>query len=97
MLSDPPAWQRNSALKAREILDSEEFFAGLPDQFDLDEYQIMHAFGAEYKNRQVGEHLLHLIKGSGAFGRFKTAIRSLGIENDWYQFRGEDSDRMARP
>jgi hypothetical protein len=34
----------------------------------------------------VGETLLRLLKGSGAF-RFKNAIHSMGIEKDWYKFR----------
>ena len=95
LLCDVPTWQRESVLKAREILNSEEFFAALPDKFDVDEYHIMQAFGAAYRNRQIGEDLLHLIRGSGAFGRFKTAIRSLGIENDWHQFRREELEKIA--
>src|SRR5438093_879997 len=64
LISEYPDWQREAILKAREILNSENFVE-LPDQFDIHDYQIMEDFCLEFENRQVGEHLLRLIKGSG--------------------------------
>jgi hypothetical protein len=40
LISEYPEWQRESILKAREILTSEDFVA-LPDQFDIHDYKIM--------------------------------------------------------
>ena len=42
-LSDYPEWQQETILKAREILDSEDFVQ-LPSQFDINEYSIMERF-----------------------------------------------------
>jgi hypothetical protein len=39
--------------------------------------------------------LLRLIKGSGAFRRFKNAIHSMGVEKDWYQFRRTELEKLA--
>ena len=36
-----------------------------------------------------------MIKGSGAFRRFKNAIRELGVENAWFEFRGAALEMMA--
>src|SRR6267378_5705605 len=94
LISEYPDWQREAILKAREILKSENFIA-VPDQFDIHEYKIMEEFCLEFENRQVGEHLLRLIKGSGAFGRFKDGIYSLGVEKDWYQFRRTKIEKIA--
>src|SRR5205809_172020 len=94
LISDYPEWQREAVLKAREVLDSEDFVR-LPDESDIDEYQIMEDFCLAFKDRRVGEDLLRSIKGSGAFGRFKSGISSLGIEKAWYQFRGIEIEKIA--
>jgi hypothetical protein len=53
LISEYPEWQRESILKAREILKSEHFIA-LPDQFEIHEYKIMEDFCLEIQNRGVG-------------------------------------------
>lgn len=93
--SEYPDWQRESILKAREIINSEENFIALPDQFDIHEYQLMENFCLAFENRRVGEDLHRLIKGSGAFRRFKDAIYSKGLEDSWYQFRRLEFERIA--
>lgn len=95
LISEYPDWQRESILKAREILSSEEGFIALPDQSDIHEYKIMEDFCLAFEDRRVGEDLHRLIKGSGAFGRFKNAIHSKGIEEAWYQFRRTEFERIA--
>jgi len=94
-ISEYPDWQRESILKAREVLESETDFIPLPDQSDIHEYKIMEGFCLEFKDRRVGEELLRLIKGSGAFRRFKDAIYSFGVEQDWYQFRQAEIEKIA--
>jgi hypothetical protein len=42
-LAEYPEWQRESIVKAREILDSEDWIA-LPSKFDIHEYAIMEEF-----------------------------------------------------
>jgi hypothetical protein len=44
LISEYPDWQRESILKAREILSSDKSFIALPDQFDIHEYKIMEDF-----------------------------------------------------
>src|SRR5436853_971516 len=70
LISEYPEWQRESILKAREILKSEDFVA-LPDQFHIHEYKIMEDFCLEIEDRNVGQNLRRIIKGSGAFIRFQ--------------------------
>ena len=94
LISEYPEWQREAILKAREVLGSEDFVA-LPDQFEINEYKIMEDFCLSYEDREVGEDLLRRIKGSGAFGRFKNAIYSLGVDKAWYQFRQIEFERIA--
>jgi hypothetical protein len=39
--------------------------------------------------------LVYQIRGSGAFRRFKDAIRRHGIEDEWYQFRDQALEEIA--
>jgi hypothetical protein len=94
LISEYPDWQREAILKAREILKSESFVE-LPDQFDIHEYKIMEDFCLAFKDRRVAEDLRRLIKGSGAFRRFKDAIYSLGADKAWYQFRRAELEKIA--
>jgi len=36
-----------------------------------------------------------LIKGSGAFRRFKNAIREMGVDEAWYQFKQNALEEIA--
>jgi hypothetical protein len=94
LISEYPDWQRESILKAGEILKSEDFVA-LPDQFDIHEYKIMEDFCLSFEDRRVGEDLRRLIKGSGAFRRFKDGIYSMGADKAWYQFRQSEIEKIA--
>jgi hypothetical protein len=95
LVSEYPDWQRESILKAREITNSDEIFIALPDQSDIHEYKIMEDFCLEFEDRRTGEDLHRLIKGSGAFRRFKDAIYSKGVEKAWFQFRQMEFERIA--
>jgi|SRR5882672_414822 len=94
LISEYPDWQREAILKAREILKFEHFVE-LPNQFDIHEYKIMEDFCLAFEDRRVGEDLRRLIKGSGAFRRFKDAIYSMGADKAWYQFRRAEIERIA--
>jgi hypothetical protein len=94
LISEYPDWQREAILKAREILESENFIA-LPDQFDIHEFKIMEDFCLAFENRRIGEDLRRLIKGSGAFKRFKNAIYSMGADKAWFQFRRREIEKIA--
>jgi len=95
LISEYPDWQRESILKAREVLSNSEDFLQLPDQFDVHEYKTMEDFCLEFEDRQVGQNLLRRIKGAGAFRRFKNAIYSMGIENAWYEFKRSELEKTA--
>ena len=93
-LEDYPEWQQGMIEKAREVLDSDDYLE-LPGKFDIHEYRIMEEFCSSVSLPELREQLLRKIRGSGAFGRFKHAIYSLGIEKDWYVFRDAVYERIA--
>lgn len=95
LISKYPDWQRESILNAREVLKSSEHFGELPAPFDIHEYGIIEDFCRGFENRAIGERLLRLIKGAGAFRLFKNEINSLGIEEDWYKFKRSKLEEIA--
>ncbi|MGH9933104.1 MAG: hypothetical protein ACREA9_28300 [Pyrinomonadaceae bacterium] len=85
-LDDDPEWLRESKLKAREIINSDEW-TQLPSKFDIHEYHIMEEFGRSIEDPELRDNLLHAIRGSGAFGRFRYALDTFGLREAWFEFR----------
>jgi hypothetical protein len=85
-LEELPVWMREERAQRQEVLDSDDYLA-LPSSFEIHEYQIMEDFCCAFEDAETSNRLLGLIRGPGAFGRFRSAIRTLGAENAWYQFR----------
>ena len=92
---DAPEWQREMLPKIRAVLESDRFLE-LPDRFDIHEWSIMERFSRTQNNQQIGHELLDAIHGAGAFRVFRSAIRRLGMEESWYQFRDEALAEIAR-
>jgi hypothetical protein len=89
-----PEWQKEILPKVREVLESDDFVA-LPDKFEIHEYSIMERFCLSLPDEALQKELLHAIRGSGAFRRFKAAIYRKEIQDDWYRFRNESLKRIA--
>jgi hypothetical protein len=89
-----PEWQKEILPKVRQVLESDDFVA-LPDKFEIHEYSIMERFCLSLPDEALQNELLHAIRGSGAFRRFKDAIYRKEIQDDWYRFRNEALKRIA--
>jgi hypothetical protein len=76
------------------VLNADDYIS-LPDKFDIHEWQIMEDFCLSVIDARVRVQLLGLIRGRGSFGRFKSAIRSLGIEQAWHQFHHRALEQIA--
>jgi hypothetical protein len=76
------------------VLESDDFVA-LPDKFEIHEYSITERFCLFLPDEGLRDELLHAIRGSGAFRRFKAAIYRKEIQDDWYRFRNEALKRIA--
>ena len=94
-LDDVPEWQREVLPKIRAVLESGRFLE-LPDRFDIHEWSIMEGFARGHDNDRIRQELLDAIHGAGAFRMFRSLIRRLGIEQNWYQFREERLAEIAR-
>lgn len=94
-LEDAPEWQRELLPKIRAALES-DLFLELPDRFDIHEWSIMDEFSRAQNSERVRHELADAIHGAGAFRMFRGAIRRLGLEQSWYQFREEAVAEIAR-
>ncbi|HUE87880.1 MAG TPA: UPF0158 family protein [Vicinamibacterales bacterium] len=92
---DLPDWQRETVPKAREALESNRFLL-LPGSFEIHEWSIMERFGQGRPNRRQRDELLDALHGRGAFRMFKSAIRRLGVEEEWYRFRESEFEEIAK-
>jgi hypothetical protein len=92
---EAPAWQLEMMPKIRAALESDRFLE-LPDRFDIHEWSIMERFSRTQNIEQIRSELLNAIHGAGAFRAFRSAIRRLGVEPSWYQFRDEALAEIAR-
>jgi hypothetical protein len=93
-LEDQPDWLKEEHRIRREVLNADDYIS-LPDKFDIHEWQIMEDFCLSVIDARVRVQLLGLIRGRGSFGRFKSAIRSLGIEQAWHQFHHRALEQIA--
>ena len=94
-LEDVPEWQRELLPKTRAALESDRFLE-LPDRFDIHEWSIMDEFSRAQDSERIRQELADAIHGAGAFRTFRSAIRRLGMEQSWYQFREETLIEIAR-
>lgn len=92
---DYPEWQQEALLVAKDIVHSSDDYLELPSQDSFDDYELMEEFCHSVENSKIQEKLLDATQGRGAFGRFKTALYSFGIENMWYKYRHEFFKALA--
>ena len=88
------AWQQEDIINAKEVLESDDYLQ-LPSKFDIHEYHIMEDFCRSFNDIEISNALLSKIKGRGAFHRFKEAIRRYDLENEWFEFREKELEKIA--
>ena len=94
-VEDFPDWEQELVAIAKEIIDETGNYIALPTKFDMDEYSIMEKFCLSLNDSEMSDTLYGLIKGSGAFRRFKDAVQDYGIADDWYKYRNDALKEIA--
>lgn len=77
-----------------KVLGNPEYIS-LPSEFDVNEYNIMEEFSHSLKDEKIKNQLLTVIKGKGAFRKFKDKLLELGIREDWFKFKEEALKEIA--
>jgi hypothetical protein len=87
-------WQKEELPKVREVMESADWVV-LPSKFDIHEYDIMKQFCLDLPDGREREALLDAIHGRGAFRRFKDLVHRYGIQQQWYDFRDREVERIV--
>ncbi len=81
-------WEREVVELARAIRDDEAGrYLALPDKHEIHEYRFLEDFAYSYPDEAIAEDLSDVIRGRGAFRRFRDAVHRLGIAEEWYEYR----------
>lgn len=94
-IEDFPDWEQDLIRIAKEIVAETGDYIGLPTKFDIHEYGIMEDFCLSLDDTRLRDTLYGLIKGSGAFRRFKNAVHRYGIADDWHKYRDDALKQIA--
>lgn len=90
-----PEWMREFLPKIKRALEDKRMLE-LPDRVHIDEWRMMQDFACEQENCRCREELSAAARGTGAFRLFRRTIQQLGIEKQWYQYREQAMERVAR-
>lgn len=88
-------WERESLRVTRAVEESDDYLA-LPDKFEIHEWALMERFSNSQAREDPHDQLLDAIHGAGAFRSFRSTIRRLGIEDQWYAFRQSAFEDIAK-
>jgi len=80
---------------AKKMLAEEDNYVLLPDQYMINEYQIMERFAMSLPNPVLSDKVLSVMRGRGAFHRFKDIIANLRLEQDWYDYLEREFKEIA--
>ena len=78
-----------------EWFDNDRYIP-LPNQYELNDYEIMEDFSRSIDDPVKRNILLTAIGGKGAFRWFRHSIADLGIEEEWYAFKDAAYREIAR-
>jgi len=93
---DIPDWQQDEWTLAKRIAFHFDKFKRLPSKYDVHEWDIMGRFADSVQDRRIANELADAIHGAGAFRMFKSTIRRLKIEQQWYDFHQGALEEIAR-
>lgn len=95
-LSVHAEWYRESIEQAREFVNHEDDYIPLPSQFEFHEYRVMEEFILSLPIEEQRDELLSLIKGNGAFARFKQGLERFLLQEKWHQYRDHALTKLAK-
>ena len=95
-LDDYPQWQWDNIKLAEQVHQDWDRFITLPhNRFDYNPYDIMKFFISTL-SEDVQPVYYDLIQGRGAFRRFKDKVFEDGIEKEWFDYRRDTLESIAR-
>jgi len=94
-ISDRAEWYKEAIARAKEFLENQDQYLELPTKYDLNEYRIIENFVHSIPIEEQREEMFNLIRGKGAFFRFKQGIERFLLKEKWYKYRDSEITRFA--
>jgi hypothetical protein len=94
-ISEQAEWYKEAIARAKEFLENQDQYLELPTKYDLNEYRIIENFVYSIPIEEQREELLYLIRGKGAFSRFKQGIGRFLLKDKWYEYRDSEITKFA--
>ena len=95
-LSVHAEWYREAIEQAKEFINHEDDYIPLPSKFEFHEYRVMEKFILSLPIEEQRDELLSMIKGKGAFARFKQGLERFLLLEKWYQYRDQALAALAQ-
>ena len=81
--------------EVKKVAALDDDYLKLPSKLEIDEYEIIERFCLSIPDEKISGVFLDMIRGSGAFRRFKDLIYRYDIEKDWFKFKDEAYKEIA--
>ena len=78
------------------IHDGSDDIIQLPDSFDIHEYSLIEDFCFRIEDPEIKEIMLDVIRGTGAFRRFRDNAERFDLMEDWYAYRTSRLTELAK-
>ena len=95
-MPDHAEWYIEAIERAKEFLKNEKDYIELPSKYDFHEYSVIENFILSLPIEEQQEELLRMIKGKGAFSRFRQGIARFLLEDKWYEYRDNALAELAK-
>lgn len=87
-VKDAPEWMQANIQQAIDIDKSySEDYRAVPDQGDINPYDMMRRFSQRVNNYDEAMALLEAIDSRGAFRKFKALVTEFGLRDSWQGFK----------
>ena len=94
-ITEHPEWYKEAIERAKEYLKTESDYISLPSKYEFNDYRVMQEFINSIPIEKQREELYHLIKGKGAFSRFRQGLERFLLLEQWYEYKDKALNEFA--
>jgi len=94
--SDYADWMKEAINNAVKYLENEENYLMLPTKYDFNEYRIIEKFVLRLPIEKQRDEMYSLIKGKGAFSKFRWGLDRFLLKDMWFEYRDNAFNKFAK-
>jgi len=93
--SEYPDWMKEPINIATKYLGNKGDYLDLPTDYGFNEYGVMEDFILTLPEEQKNE-MYFLIKGTGAFSKFRAGLERFSLTDKWYEFKDIELNKFVK-